>query len=108
MGSGTPIKIDRGRTEVKEFRFGYSLAGDSFKSEIRQGTRVDSKLIATWDIEFATDGSDGVLLLSLDDSITKDIPAGSGYMDIKRVTDGEPVSMFEHPLTVVIRNVVTE
>jgi hypothetical protein len=58
-------------------------------------------------VSFKTDGSDGWLILTLDDSDSTSITDRIGYMDLKRVTAGEPVSMLDEPLQVEFRKVVT-
>lgn len=83
------------------------VSGDIFSSEIRAEIDQTSELIATWDISFVTDGSDGELELILDDAITRNIINTVGYMDIKRVVGGEPVNVFDEPLEVVFRKTVT-
>jgi hypothetical protein len=75
--------------------------------EIRAARSPSSRLIATWAVSFKTDGSDGWLILTLDDSDSTSITDRIGYMDLKRVTAGEPVSMLDEPLQVEFRKVVT-
>jgi hypothetical protein len=67
----------------------------------------NSSLIATWEVSFKTDGKDGELILKLDDLVTSQIKANSGYMDLKRVINGEPYAVFEMPLEVDFRGSVT-
>jgi hypothetical protein len=58
-------------------------------------------------VTFDSDGTDGKLILTLDDSDTNAITASSGYMDLKRVSGGEPIPVFDKPLEVVFRGSVT-
>jgi streptogramin lyase len=57
---------------------------------------------------FVTDGEDGELVLTLDNTITEQITANAGYMDLKRMVSGEPVPVFDKPLEVTFRGTVTE
>jgi hypothetical protein len=85
-----------------------NVSADTFESEIRSEPNVDSPLLATWVVSFVTNGSDGQLLLVLDDLHTSQIAANTGYMDLKRVSNGEPISVFDRPLEVSFRGTVTE
>ena len=69
---------------------------------------MDADLIATWDVAFVTDGTDGEISLTLDDLITGAIFYDKGYMDLKRMTGGEPIPVFDRPLEVLFRGTVTE
>lgn len=69
---------------------------------------MDSPLIMTWDVDFLTDGTDGKLILTVDETITAEISANSGYMDLKRVVPGgNPITIFDRPIEVTFRGVVT-
>lgn len=103
----TQIFIDKGRTVQLPVGLGIDVSADSFTSEIRAKEDRSSTLIATWDVTFLTDGSDGELILTLDDSVTSTITKSRGYMDIKRITNGEPISVFSEPLEVIFRETVT-
>lgn len=103
-----PIIVHKRRTNTVTVSLGIDVSNDVLSSEIRAKEDVTSTLIATWDIAYATDGKDGELVLTLDDSITSTITASSGYMDIKRITGNEPVSIFDKPLKVTFRGTVTE
>lgn len=99
------IIVHKGRTNVLPVSLGIDVSGDTLTSEIRtQG----GDLIATWGLVFDGDGSDGELILTLDDSITSEISHPSGLMDIKRVVNGEPVPVFDMPLEVEFRETITE
>lgn len=101
------IVVQKGRTTVLRIDLGYDVSQDTFESEIRVEKNRTSELIASWDVSFETDGTDGKLVLTLDDLITAQITKSVGYMDIKRVTSGEPLSVFDDPLEVVIRETIT-
>jgi hypothetical protein len=85
-----------------------NVAGQVFRSEIREGRSPESELIATWNIEVVGDGSTGTLRLSLDDSITRQITHNVGYMDILREEGGEPYSVLDGPLQVCFVDFPTE
>lgn len=101
------IKVDKGRTVVLEVKLGFDVSQSVITSDIRVDKDPRSDLIATWAVSFLTDGTDGDLLLTLDESITQAITKAKGYMDLKKVTGGKPVSVFSEPLEVLFRNVAT-
>lgn len=103
--SGT-IVVHKNRTNIVTVSLGIDVSGSTITSEIRTGP--DGDLIATWDVAFATDGTDGELILTLDNSVTETITANIGLMDLKRVAGGEPISIFDMPLEVEFRGVITE
>lgn len=103
------IIVHKGRAKVLSFECMEDLSNDTFVSEIRLGKNQSTPLIATWHVEFQTDGKDGKLLLWLSDDETAAIEARTGYTDIKRIQGGdggEAVHMFD-PLFVVFKRVVT-
>lgn len=101
------IVVYKNRTNVITVDMGQDVSADVLTSEIRAEPEVDSLLIATWNVTFATDGTDGELILTLDNTITEAITADSGYMDIKRMSGGEPLPVFDRPLEVEFRGSVT-
>lgn len=102
------LVIHKARQCIITVNLGIDVSGDTITSQVRAGNNSDSPLIAQFDVAFVTDGTDGELTLTLEDSITEAIEADNGYMDIKRVTGGEAVPVFERPLEVVFRGSVTE
>jgi len=102
-----PIVVHKHRTNVITVGLGIDVSTDAITSEIRSKPEVDSPLIATWDVQHTTDGTDGELTLTLDDVHTSQITVASGFMDIKRVSGGEPLPVFDAPLEVVFRGSVT-
>lgn len=102
------VIVHKGRTNVIRVNMGIDVSADTITSEIRAEPDSESTLLATWEVAFEDDGTDGILLLTLDDLITSDIAASSGYMDLKRVVGGEPVPVFDRPLEVTFRGTVTE
>lgn len=98
------IIVHKNRTNVLTVSLGVDVSGDTITSEIRTS---GGTLIATWVVTFAGDGTDGELLLTLDNSVTALITHASGYMDLKRITNLEPVAVFDEPLEVEFRETIT-
>jgi len=96
-----------GRTNTLPVSMGMDVSNDTITSEIRAMKDPESTLIATWAVAHATDGVDGELILTLDDTDVADITNQRGYMDLKRITGGEPVPVFQEPLDVIFRKYVT-
>jgi len=107
MTMSTKIIVHKNRTNIVRVRLGIDISGDDFTSEIRSDTNHTSLLIATWSVAFTTDGVDGELTLTLDDAATADISVDSGFMDLKRVSGGEPFAVFDKPLGVSFQGTVT-
>jgi hypothetical protein len=102
------VIVHKNRTNIITVSLGTDVSDDVITSEIRSEPTVDAPLIATWIVTFKTDGSDGELILTMDDNETGQIKAMSGYMDLKRVSGGEPFAVFDQPLEVSFRGSVTE
>lgn len=100
MTQASVVIVHKGRTNVIPVSLGIDVQGDTITSEVRSEPDISSPLIMTWIVSFVTDGSDGELLLTVDDVETAQIKATSGYMDLKRVTGTEPVPVFNEPLEV--------
>ena len=101
------VIVHKARTNIITIDLGMDVSADTFTSEIRAQPDHTSDLIVAWTVGFATDGSDGLLSLTLDDAVTSGITVDSGYMDLKRVTGGEPVPVFDRPLDVSFQGSVT-
>ncbi len=101
------IVVYKGRTVILQVSLGIDVSQDTITSEIRVDKDQLSDLIATWAVSFATDGTDGELILTLDDSVTTNIKKSTGYMDLKRITGGEPLSVFDEPLEVIFKESIT-
>lgn len=101
------VIVYKNRRNVISMSLGRDVSDDTFESQIREKARVDAPLIAEWVVSFATDGEDGELLLTLDDSDLSDITQKSGYMDLKRTSGGEPYQVFA-PMKVLFKDTVTE
>lgn len=102
------VVVYKGRTTVTTVSLGVDVSGDTITSQIRSEPDISAPLIASWVVTFATDGTDGELILTMDDTITSQIKVNSGYMDLKRVSGTEPIPVFDRPLEVVFRGSVTE
>lgn len=104
----SPVRVPVGRTVQVGVQLAGDISADTFSSQIRAEKDPTSTLLADWSVSFKTDGTDGLLVLTLDDSDTVGITRASGWMDIKRVgLDNEPVNVFAQPLKVVFEQVVT-
>lgn len=102
-----PIIVKKGRTTVLQVSVGYDVSNDVLTSDIRVDKNREADLIASWDVEFADDGVDGELILTIDDSVSGEIEESQGYMDLKRVTGGEPMDVWDEPLQVLFKETVT-
>lgn len=102
------IVVHKGRTNVVPVSLGYDVSTDTLTSEIREEAKISSTLIATWVVGFVTDGTDGEITLTLDDSATAAITQTKGYMDIKRVSAGEPIPVFDSPIEILFKWAVTQ
>lgn len=101
------ITVYKKRTNTKEVWFGADYSDDELVSEIRVAADDESELIASWSIEPKTDGVDGKYIFTIDDSdLPSDIP-DKGYMDIKRISAGEPLAVHKGYIVVDFQEVVT-
>jgi len=103
------VVVHKHRANTIQVDLGFDVSNDIITSEIRTEPSVEAPLIATWDVQFLTDGVDGKLVLSMGLADTDEIALNSGYMDLKRLIDGvgDPVPVFDQPLEVVFRGTVT-
>jgi hypothetical protein len=98
------IIVHKNRVNIITVSLGIDVSTDIITSEIRSEPDSASPLIAAWTVEFETDGTDGELVLTMSPI---EITANSGYMDMKRMTGGNPVQVFDRPLEVDFRGTVT-
>jgi hypothetical protein len=98
------VVVYKDRTNIMTVSLGIDVSGDVLTSEIRTESGL---LIATWDVAFDGDGTDGELVLTLDDSAVSSITYFTGLMDIKRVSGGEPFPGFDKPVEVEFRETIT-
>lgn len=101
------VVVYKNRVTVLKVSLGYDVSADSFVSEIRTDDSPDSDLIATWAVDFASDGIDGKLICTLTELQTRDVVHTNGFMDIKRVSDGKALAVVDKPIQVVFQNTVT-
>lgn len=101
----TAVIVHKGRRNVFTVDIGEDISLDSFVSEIRT---YSGELIVTWDTAFDGDGTDGKLVLTLDDSVTAAINHPVGRMDIKMVRGGNAYAVFDRPFEVEFRETVTQ
>lgn len=100
------LKVYRARTNRVRVSLGYDVSQDDIRSQIRTGLLPSAPLIVEWDVAFMTDGKNGELVFTLDDSVTVGIQANYGYMDILRTSAGEPLQVCD-PFEVVFVDGVT-
>jgi hypothetical protein len=98
------IVVYKGRTNIVTVSLGIDVSGDTITSEIRTASGV---FIASWVVTFEDDGSDGELVLTMDNLVSGAVLYPSGLMDLKRVSGGEPYPVFDKPLEVEFRETVT-
>lgn len=101
------VIVHKGRTNTKEVHLGWDASADTFSSQVRTTPDQSGVLIMAWSVTKPNGGADGVLLLTVDDTITSQIDVSSGWMDLKRVSGGEPLAVFDRPLEVIFRGTVT-
>jgi hypothetical protein len=101
------VVVHKSRTNVLSVYLGTDVSADTITSEIRSQPDVAAPLICTWTVVKTNGGADGELTLTLDNTITGQITAAGGYMDLKRIKAGEPIPVFDKPLEVVFRGAVT-
>lgn len=104
MSDTNTIIVYKNRTNIITVSLGIDVSGDTITSEIRTESGV---LIVTWTVTFDGTGSDGELILTLDNSATSAIAYSGGLMDLKRVSNGEPIAVFDKPVEVEFRSTVT-
>jgi hypothetical protein len=94
------IVVHKNRVNIVTVSLGIDVSDDTITSEIRTEPDSNSDLIGSWDVTYATDGIDGELVLTIG---PVDFTANSGYMDLKRVSGGIPLAIFDMPLEVDFR-----
>lgn len=103
------VVIFRNRTTIVQVNLGFDVSADELISEVRKGKTTEDELIVAWDISFLTDGHDGKCLFKIDDSVVADVPEDQvdGWMDVKRISGGEPLPVLAKPIKAIFRDVVT-
>lgn len=104
--------VHRGRYQIKRVDLNYDISGFSigdFVSQIRATPEFDSALLMEWDVSFDNGtGSDGILRLEADDTITGAVTADSGFWDIMRVDGGQKTSIFDEAIAVEFRGMPSD
>jgi len=98
------LRVYKNRTNVIFVSLGFDVSGDTITSEIRTQSGT---LIATWTVAFVSDGSDGEIKLTLDNSALSAVMYSNGFMDFKRVSGGEPYPIIKAPVEVEFIDSVT-
>ena len=101
------LVVHRNRTNIVPLGLGFDVSGDTITSQIRVEPGEADPPLAEWTVTFATDGTDGEIVLTLLEEDVSAIDVNYGYMDLKRVSGGEPLSVFLEPLKVHFQGVVT-
>lgn len=101
------VTVYKRRANVKQVSLGFDVSADTFASDIRAAVSPSSLLIASWQVTFLTNGSDGLLVLRMSASVANQISADVGYMDIKRISGGQPLPTLARPLEVEFIGAVT-
>ena len=96
-----------GRTNLLRVRYGFDISNDTFSSQIRSEPSRTSELLATWETDFTSDGSDGELLLTLPVAETAGIEDEVGWMDVKRIVNGNPIAGFDGLIKIIFEDSVT-
>ena len=102
-----PVIVYKNRTTRISVSVGIDVSGDVLTSEIKPDEKGEGDVIVPWHVEFLTDGVDGELVLTIDNSVATGITHVTGFMDMKRMSAGEPLPVWIKPLKVVFRNAVT-
>lgn len=100
------VIVHKGRTMSLPVELGYDITGETFTSEIRTQPDQDAVLIATWTVS-VVNATTGSLLLEMDDLVTGQVAEDRGYMDVRRLSGGEPLAVWDRPLEVEFRGTVT-
>ena len=101
------IRVYKNRTNVLLVRFGRDISADEFSSQIKEDKTSSSEVVVAWAPSFETDGTDGVLRLVLSNELIATITKSIGYMDIKRMSAGEPLPVFKELIEVHFKETIT-
>lgn len=107
----TPIIVKRGRTTTLQVSLHRDLSAttaEAFSSKIRAEDNETSPVLCAWQIAIKSPASDGILILTIDNTVASAVTRTNGYMDMKEVIAGEPRSVWNDPLPVVFEGVVTD
>lgn len=79
-----------------------------FISQIRTTPDYTSELLMEWTVSFDDDGTDGILRLVADDTVTGAVTADGGFMDVLRIDGGQKTSEFDEALPVEFRGMPSD
>lgn len=99
------VLVYKDRTTRVTVGLGMDVSDDIITSEIR--TKAGD-LIVEWTVEFDSDGTNGELILTIDNALTTDITAETGEMDFKRMSGSEPLPIIARPIEVQFIKSVTQ
>lgn len=102
-----PIIVHKNRNVTVGINLGEDVSGNTFSGVIRKDKSPDSTLLATWAIEFLTDGTDGEIVLTLQPGDTATIEHTNAYTDVKRVVGSEVLPVFTQPIQVIFVDSLT-
>lgn len=104
----TELVVYKFRDNIYTCDMGMDVSTETLTSQIRTEPDVNSTLLATFTVEMGDAGGvDGEIILTLLAEDLDEINVREGYMDIKRVVGGRPLPVFDKPLKVDFRGVVT-
>lgn len=101
------ITLYKNRTNKIKVNLGIDVSGDTFTTQIAEKANTTSPRIATGSVVFDTTGTDGKLVVTFENENLASVAVKSGFMDLKRVSGGEPLPVFP-PVKVNFLDVVTE
>lgn len=99
--------VHKNRTNIVLVSLGFDVSGETITSEIRKSSNHLSTRLATWVVTFDTDGTNGKVILTLPQSEVDLVSTNYGFMDLKRMSGSNALSVFLEPLKVKFQGVVT-
>lgn len=99
------VLVYKDRTTRITANLGLDVSSDTITSEIRSKS---GEFLVEWTIEFDSDGTDGELIMTIDNALTTDLVAEEGLMDFKRMSAGEPLPVIARALEVQFVKSVTQ
>ena len=101
------VDVHKHRTTELHVILPYPTENDIFTSQVRKGRSQATEVIVEWNVSKSEESSNKLILV-IDDELASTITETTGYMDIKRVTAGEPLAVFNDPILVTFKDVITE
>lgn len=103
--------VQRGRYQIKRVYLNRDVSmipEADFISQIRTTPDYTSELLMEWTVSFDDDGTDGILRLVADDTVTGAVTADGGFMDVLRIDGGQKTSEFDEALPVEFRGMPSD